>query len=163
MWKPIAGYDRHFWVNEDGVIASPYGFLHGSIKSTGYVEVTLRYRGKVTYARVHRLVAEAFCDKQEGCDVVNHLDEDKSNNQERNLEWTTISGNTQHSAYKWAKPYSLRDPEGNIHVGVSLTQLCKQYGLNRACMWRLVTGKFAQFKGWTRYESINHQAETTSL
>lgn len=46
--------------------------------------------------RVHRLVALYFCEKHEGCNVVNHIDSDKTNNHASNLEWTTISGNTKH-------------------------------------------------------------------
>ena len=47
---------------------------------------------------VHRLVAEAFCDKKAGCDVVNHIDNDPSNNEASNLEWTTQKGNMEHAA-----------------------------------------------------------------
>lgn len=46
---------------------------------------------------MHRLVASAFIDKPDGCDIVNHLDGDKTNNRVDNLEWTTVSGNAAHA------------------------------------------------------------------
>lgn len=61
---------------------------------TGYVIVGM----DDTIYSVHRLVAEAFCDKEVGCDVVNHLDNDPSNNEASNLEWTTQKGNMEHAA-----------------------------------------------------------------
>lgn len=54
---------------------------------------------------VHRLVATAYLDKPEGCNVVNHLDENRTNNAVSNLEWTTQSGNMKH--YYRNKKYKL--------------------------------------------------------
>lgn len=42
---------------------------------------------------VHRLVAEAFLTRIPGCDVVDHIDRDPSNNSVFNLRWTTQQGN----------------------------------------------------------------------
>ena len=38
---------------------------------------------------VHKIVAFAFCNKLDGCDFVNHKDENKCNNNSDNLEWVT--------------------------------------------------------------------------
>jgi hypothetical protein len=45
---------------------------------------------------VHRLVAEAFCQKPDGCNVVNHKDRIRSNNNASNLEWVTQRENVAH-------------------------------------------------------------------
>lgn len=46
---------------------------------------------------IHRLVADAFCEKPEGATCVNHLDYDPSNNHYKNLEWVTQGANTRYS------------------------------------------------------------------
>lgn len=51
---------------------------------------------------VHRLVALAFIPQPEGCNVVNHLDSNRQNNNVENLEWTTVKGNTVHG-YKYGR------------------------------------------------------------
>lgn len=59
--------------------------------------VSLRRNGVFKTLLVHRLVAEAFCAKPDGCNVVNHLDSDRRNNRASNLEWTTQRGNIEHA------------------------------------------------------------------
>lgn len=67
------------------------------LKKTGYYNINLmKPSKKIVTERVHRLVALYFCEKPDGCNVVNHIDSDKTNNHAGNLEWTTISGNTKH-------------------------------------------------------------------
>ena len=65
--------------------------------SAGYLKVSL-YKGteyKEVW-KVHRLVANHFCKQTDGCDVVNHIDNIKTNNHWTNLEWTTTLGNNLH-------------------------------------------------------------------
>lgn len=52
--------------------------------------------GKKTVT-IHRLMALEFLSKPDGCDVVNHIDGDKTNNSLGNLEWTTQKANVIHS------------------------------------------------------------------
>ena len=47
--------------------------------------------------KIHQLVAKAFKENPNNYPVVNHIDGDKFNNCEDNLEWVTISGNVQHA------------------------------------------------------------------
>ncbi|MBS4195358.1 HNH endonuclease [Bacillus sp. FJAT-49870] len=47
--------------------------------------------------RIHRLVAEVFVEKDEGKDLVNHIDGNKLNNNANNLEWSTPTENAQHA------------------------------------------------------------------
>lgn len=60
---------------------------------------------------VHRLVALAFLPNPNNLPVVNHIDEDPTNNCVSNLEWTTYRGNAQHSN---GKPIVQCDLDGNI-------------------------------------------------
>ena len=61
----------------------------------GYMYVT--FNNKRT--RVHTLIAEAYCFKPNNKKklIVNHIDEDKTNNHYKNLEWVTYSDNTRKS------------------------------------------------------------------
>ncbi|WP_316391807.1 NUMOD4 domain-containing protein [Citrobacter farmeri] len=69
------------------------------IDKHGYYRITPKLRDPRRSLNfiVSRVVAEAFCKKPDGCDVVNHIDGNKLNNHADNLEWTTVKGNTQHS------------------------------------------------------------------
>ena len=90
----------------------------------GYYQVNLYCKGLEKTKKVHRLVALTFVDGYKEGLVVNHIDGIKTNNFAENLEWTTISGNTQHAfdnglekkgvKHCNAKHYVLYDEKGNI-------------------------------------------------
>ena len=111
-WVPVKGFEGLYEVSSFGNVKScakvVYDRRTGTrIKnekllkctqdSAGYTKVTL-YKGtehKEVW-KVHRLVATNFCKKPNGCDVVNHIDNNKINNHWSNLEWTTSLGNNTH-------------------------------------------------------------------
>lgn len=72
--------------------------LRGNADKQGYVRVHCSKNGKGFTVLVHRAVAEAFCHKPDSCDIVNHIDNNPSNNHATNLEWTTYKGNMQWAA-----------------------------------------------------------------
>lgn len=67
----------------------------------------------------HRMVASTFLDKPLGCDVVNHIDGDRKNNNIANLEWCTQKHNLS-EARKIGKMYShpkgKRSPNAKIPI-----------------------------------------------
>lgn len=108
IWNPISGHAGYYVSNHGRLkrdaktVPTVHGAtrvlpareIHGFIaKKTGYRQMLLKGK-KVS---VHRLVAAAFCEKPEGCDVVNHLDGNPQNNMATNLEWTTFAGNNLHA------------------------------------------------------------------
>jgi len=111
MWKTIPGYEGFYEVSDMGDVRSSDRLVHTSngitqrrkgrtlkpALSAGYPFVLLQVACERKQIHVHRLVASAFCDKPEGCDVVNHIDGIKTNNAASNLEWTTYSGNAKHA------------------------------------------------------------------
>ena len=64
-----------------------------SVNTNGYKIVSLTKDGKTKNLYVHRLVAEAFIQNEDKLPMVNHKDEDKTNNFVENLEWCNASYN----------------------------------------------------------------------
>lgn len=119
-WRPVVGYEEDYEVSSTGRVRSidrmrqttgRYGETRTShIKGVekklldswdGYLETHLQHtengKHRDYYARVHRLVAEAFIPNPENKPQVNHKDGNKKNNHVENLEWVTEAENTQHA------------------------------------------------------------------
>lgn len=106
-WKDISGFEGIYQVSDKGRVRSldrkdNIGNTHkGKIlvsqkRPNGYLCVHLSKNGKSKWLSVHRLVAEAFIEKtDEAHNIVNHIDNDPSNNNASNLEWTSYKGNMQ--------------------------------------------------------------------
>ena len=78
--------------NRNGVKLKP------ETQNNGYLRVSLS-NGKVKHKRflVHRLVAQVFIPNPNKFPQVNHLDQNKQNNDASNLEWCTPLDNLKHS------------------------------------------------------------------
>lgn len=172
VWKTIEGYDGRYQISNYGrvwnVVTQSYMKLQ--LKKTGYYSVNLmKPNKKAVTERVHRLVALYFCNKPEGCNVVNHIDSDKTNNCAKNLEWTTVSGNTKHcyehneafrkqvneNSIKGAKKTILtlevKDKHGFL-VGIykGYQNAAESLGLNEKTIRNIKLGKFkSNRKGYT--------------
>lgn len=86
-------YDGYL-VNENGDVLSIKGKepkLVSQWERHGYKRVALWENGKQINVSVHRLVAIAFIDNPDPNTYteINHIDEDKTNNNVNNLEWCT--------------------------------------------------------------------------
>lgn len=94
--KKIKGYENYI-VYEDGRIynVKRKTFL-SPVLNLRYMVVLLYNNGKRKMHYVHRLVAEAFCKKNENTNCVNHKDLDRTNNHYKNLEWVTTKENVNH-------------------------------------------------------------------
>lgn len=63
----------------------------------GYIYASIKLGNKFYMRAVHRLVAEAFIEKPQSKNEVNHIDGNKQNNNASNLEWCTRSENMLHA------------------------------------------------------------------
>lgn len=63
----------------------------------GYLKVQLNFMGEKKQLLVHRLVALHFIPNPYEHPLVNHIDGNKTNNDWKNLEWISESGNAQHA------------------------------------------------------------------
>ena len=127
LFKPLKE-DNDYLIYSDGRLYSKKQnrFIKGKIDNVGYQVYALAIynpltskMGKMLYA--HRLVAEYFLEKPDGCDYVHHKDENRLNNDVSNLEWMTAKKNSQD--YLLANPdcrknikkrYYLKDLDGEI-------------------------------------------------
>ena len=98
VWKDVAGYEGFYQVSNRGNVrsvarADSLGrkcrgrVLKQGYSSGGYPQVNLYKNGKRKIRLIHRLVAGAFIPNPESLPQVNHIDEDKDNNNLENLEW----------------------------------------------------------------------------
>ena len=91
-----------YYIEDNGKV---YSYKRGFLEErkpylnqrNGYYYITLWNDNEHTTYRLDRLVGKYFVPKFSGCDIINHLDGNKTNNHCDNLEWTTISGNTKHA------------------------------------------------------------------
>lgn len=107
IWKNIQGYEGLYQVSNLGRIKS-LNYNHKNIEkilkygidTSGYKVVNLWKDGKGKTKTIHRLVAIHFISNPNNYPVINHIDENKQNNNITNLEWCT---------YKYNINYSSRD------------------------------------------------------
>jgi predicted XRE-type DNA-binding protein len=100
-WKDIESYEGYYQVSSHGKIKSFHRNREGlliclSEDKDGYLQVQLHKNKKRKWFRVHRLVAQAFVPNPDNKPIPNHKNGIKRDNDKSNLEWVTISENTQH-------------------------------------------------------------------
>ena len=98
VWKDVVGFEGFYKVSNKGNVYSverlnSRGYRCGArilkprYDKDGYLIVGLYINGVGKKKRVHRLVTEAFVPNPNNFSQVNHLDENKANNELSNLEW----------------------------------------------------------------------------
>lgn len=98
IWKPVVGYEGLYECSNMGRVKSldridcRNHFIKGKIISLNkrkgeYLSVSLCKNGKIKTVSVHRIVAQAFIPNPNNLPMINHKDENPSNNCVDNLEW----------------------------------------------------------------------------
>ena len=154
VWMPIDGYQSIYEVSNLGRIRRTKqgrtSYLKGRKNNRGYLGVSLCSNGERKEFLVHRLVASAFCKRPDGCDVVNHIDNDPRNNTASNLEWTTQKRNVHHAASVGAmtvRPVVRSDGKSEIYYQ-SISEVEKD-GFVKSCVWNCCNGKTRLYKGFS--------------
>ena len=98
MWKTVDGYEKYEVSDAGNVKNVRTGRTLGRrLDKDGYPSVYLYSNGKGVNKKVHRLVANAFLDRDPNRDQINHKNGIKEDNRVDNLEWCTRSENTKHA------------------------------------------------------------------
>ena len=93
VWITINEFPRYKISNFGRVKNNKNRILKIGTHRDGYKQICLRKNKKQYTRKIHRLVAIAFIPNPDNKPVVNHIDEDKTNNRVDNLEWMTIKEN----------------------------------------------------------------------
>lgn len=129
IWANIEGFEGLYQVSNLGRVKSlklrnGWGsfnierILTSTDNGHGYLVVHLTRDKKMSPRYVHRLVAEAFCEKRAGCAYINHIDFDTKNNVSTNLEWCTQRENVAYSAERMRKPKKKSKPTETGEKGI---------------------------------------------
>lgn len=137
IWKDVVGYEGFYQVSNLGRIRSLpnldakqkfnyreyYKILTPFLEKSGYLRVQLT-RGNRKRVLLHRLVAEAFVPNPNNYPIVNHKDENTTNNRADNLEFCTVKYNSsygtanerRYNSYKekHGRPVNMYDLNGNF-------------------------------------------------
>lgn len=94
-WKEINGYEGKYIISDYGKIINILSLseMKPFTTSTGYKRIQLSQNGIRKKHFLHRLVADAFIPNPNNHPIINHKDENPSNNNYLNLEWCSYQYN----------------------------------------------------------------------
>lgn len=165
IWRDVEGYEGAYMVSNLGRVKSltrrvPHircklKTVKGTIKAPiidkdGYHKVALSLGGKNKYFFIHRLVLLHF--KGAGRGVVDHIDQNKTNNHITNLRWASLSLNQRNSRqsqravsqyngvyfdgrpnrHRWYAQSGLKGQDS--HIGCFSSEIYAAFAFDRYCI-----------------------------
>ena len=137
-WKPIIGFENYYEISNYGriksksrVLLTPTGvpyytksrILKPKIDKKGYHRIELNSKKddlRGTF-KIHRLVGQHFIENKENKPQINHIDGNKANNHQDNLEWCNNSENRLHAI----KNGLIKSHEGRSDSKLTYEIACK--------------------------------------
>ena len=93
IWKKVEGYDYEVSTLGNVRRIATGRILKSGLNARGYYTVSLCKNGKATTKKIHRLVAIAFIPNPENKECVDHIDNNRKNNNVNNLRWCSNAEN----------------------------------------------------------------------
>ena len=133
-WKFINGYNEKYMISSYGRVKSLQGIkeriLYQGKTHDGYCIVILSINNNPKSYRVSRLVATHFIENPYNYTQVDHIDENRANNHEDNLQWLSARDNTTKSQGKSVNQLSM---DGKlIKTYISISEAARSIGANKA-------------------------------
>jgi len=103
IWKKINNYEDYEisnFGNARSLKNNNIKKLKPSKSSSGYLQIVLCKNGKTKNCFIHKLVAKTFLENKNNYLEVNHIDENKENNNVNNLEWCSRKYNMNYGNIK---------------------------------------------------------------
>lgn len=157
IWKDIVGYEGKYQVSNMGRVKSLNYKYTGKAKilrpvknnRCGYLFVNLCKNGNRKNYTVHRLILMTFSpvDNMDELDI-NHIDEDKTNNNLLNLEWGTHKENINHGTHnarvaeKLSIPISQLSLDGKLVKAWESSQDAERGGFNSGAIIQCCKNKY---------------------
>lgn len=154
-WVDAVGYPGKYRVSDHGRVAGRKILKLGAHRD-GYLQVKLFWGTLPSTTYVHRMVAEAFVPRREGCREVDHIDGDKTNNHASNLRWVTREENMQaaqalglltqpdNSGHKNGMAKLSREDVAEIRELLAQRftheRIAQRFGVSRRCIGRIADG-----------------------
>lgn len=174
-WKDIKGYEGLYQVSNLGRVKSLKRETHmidGRVRTEnekilkpikdkhGYYKVTLYNKNKTKQIKIHTLVISEFISERPENRVINHIDEDKSNNRLTNLEYITQKDNINHGSgnerRRINQPHSVRLKAIKDNMVIefnSITDCAIELRLSTGHISECLRGKRKTHGGW-KFERI---------
>lgn len=169
-WRDVVGYEGYYQVSNLGRVKSleridsnnhplKERILKFGFSGKKYKYVILNKNGKSKTKTVHRLVAIAFLDNPDNKTQVNHLDEDKYNNNANNLEWVTPKENSNYGTLiermkqSNSKPIKVIYKDDTYEIWESATLFAREYGISRGHISNVLVGRNKSHHG-LRFEYV---------
>ena len=175
--KPVVGYGGYYEVDQFGRVFSVERVISVNdngrkyekrvsgrqmkqcLKNNGYKSVSLTKDGVTKAFYVHRLVAEAFIPNPDNLPMVNHKDEDKTNNFLENLEWCTAQYNNTYGNKAKRQANKIRGiAHSNEHKKKISSSLLKYYETHDSASIGRISEKRKGVVGVRNGESVKFQS-----
>ena len=118
-FRKINGYPNYSVSDKGNVRNDSTGKILKGFNSNGYLRVELTNTERAKKYRIHRLVADAFIPNPDNKQCVDHIDNNKVNNNVENLRWATIQENTRNM--------SLTGKNTSGYKGVSFNRFTQKW------------------------------------
>lgn len=153
VWKK---FNDRYYVSNKGRVKSLYAnkerILKPYLNRDGYLKVDIFDNKKRKSYSVHRLVALCFIDNPLNLKEVNHKDEDKKNNNIKNLEWCDTKYNCNYGtrnerrAKNCYKRVCSIDKQGNIKHYISRNEAAKETGIAATSISKALSNNYPNHK-----------------
>lgn len=129
--------------------------LKPCVDKDGYLVHCLSEKGKSKTVFLHRIIAITFIDNPENKPCINHIDENKLNNDINNLEWCTVKENITHgtrtkraSEKCWKSVIKLDLDNNFLEVFKSMTEASLKTGVLLSSISNCCNGRIKSAGGY---------------